>query len=92
MEELFRGTVNKKMMLSILKGVVNALLTTDEYIFLDQKSIVLDSRYIFIDCATYETDVICLPLEHENDGEVNVRGFLKSLVTMPLPYHQPRSY
>lgn len=84
-EELFQGTVSKKKMLSILKGVVNALMASDEYIFLEQSSILLDRRYVFMDVANCETFVVCLPLEDESAGEVNARVFLKGLVTDQTP-------
>lgn len=84
-DELFQGPVSKKKMLSVLRGVVNALMASDEYIFLEQSSIVLDSQYIFMDVASCETFVVCLPLEDEEAGEVNARAFLKGLLTEPTP-------
>lgn len=91
-EELFQGVVSKKKLLSILRGVVNALMTSDEYIFLEQSSIVLDREYIFMDVATNETFVVCLPLEKEAAGEVNARSFLKGLLTDPTTEEEDDQY
>lgn len=82
-EELFGSTVSKKQMIALLKGIVEAMLATDEYLFLEQSAIVLDFRYIYIDPVTCETLVICLPLEYGQHEVVNVRGFLRSLLTEP---------
>lgn len=91
-EELFQGTVSKKKLLAVLKGVVVALLATDEYIFLNPEAIIMDSRYIFIDVATCETVVICLPIEREENSKVNHRVFLRNLLTEPITEENDDQY
>jgi len=67
-KQLFSGPVNKKRLLGVFTGVVDAMLSAEDYM-LDPASILLDTDYIFADVTTCETELICLPvmnLQHEN--------------------------
>ena len=59
--QFFTGAVNKKRLLGVFTGIVNAMLAAEDYM-LDPASIVMDLDYIFADVSTCETDLICLPI------------------------------
>lgn len=67
-KQLFSGPVNKKRLIGVFTGVVDAMLSAEDYM-LDPSSILLDMDYIFADVTTCETELVCLPimnLQHEN--------------------------
>ncbi len=59
--QYFTGAVNKKRLLGVFTGIVNAMLAAEDYM-LDPASIILDLEYIFTDVSTCETDLICIPI------------------------------
>ena len=59
--QFFAGAVNKKRLLGVFTGIVNAMLAAEDYM-LDPASIIMDLDYIFADVSTCETDLICLPI------------------------------
>ena len=61
LQSFFSGPVNKKRMIGVFKGIVNAFLSAEEYM-LDNSSIVLDVEYIFVDVSTCEVSMISLPI------------------------------
>ena len=77
--KLFIGAVNKKRLVGVFTGIVNALLSAEDYM-IDTRSIVLDLDYIFADVSTCETQLICLPVINENTGNVNLGAFFKNIV------------
>lgn len=60
--QFFSGAVNKKRMLGVFKGIVNALLSAEDYM-ISEDTILLDLDYIFADVSTCETVLICLPVQ-----------------------------
>lgn len=67
-KQLFSGPVNKKRLIGVFSGVVDAMLSAEEYM-LDPNSVLLDMDYIFADVTSCETDLVCLPvmnMQHEN--------------------------
>ena len=60
--QFFSGAVNKKRMLGVFKGIVNALLSAEDYM-INEDTIILDLDYIFADVSTCETVLICLPVQ-----------------------------
>ena len=78
-QQMFERTLNRKQVLGIFSGIVNALLEVEEYM-LEPSSIVLDKKYIFADVSTYETTVICVPVMESQAQNVNLGMFFKELV------------
>lgn len=78
-QQMFERTLNRKQVLGIFSGIVNALLEAEEYM-LEPSSIVLDKKYIFADVSTYETTVICVPVMESQAQNVNLGMFFKELV------------
>lgn len=61
-KQFFIGAINKKRLLGVFNGIVTALLSAEDYM-LDGNSLLLDLDYIFTDVSTYETVLICLPIQ-----------------------------
>lgn len=62
--QFFAGSVNKRRLLGVFKGIVSAILSAEDYM-IDESAILLDMDYIFADVTTCDTVLICLPIEHE---------------------------
>ena len=79
-KQFFSGVVNKRRLLGVFSGVANALQSAEEYM-IDVGDILLDTEYIFSDVSSYQTVLICLPLERENaEQAVDVGAFFKQLI------------
>ncbi len=70
---------NKRRLTTMFSGIVNAMMSTEEYM-LDMDSILLDVDYIFTDASTYETVVICLPINNLQKNQVDLRDFFKGIM------------
>lgn len=83
-KQLFSGPVNKKRLLGVLNGVVDALLATEEYM-MDPRSVILDLEHIYVDVTTCETVLLCLPIaEVEEAEDHDITAFFKKLVFTTL--------
>lgn len=61
-KQFFSGAVNKKRLLGVFHGIVDALLSAEDYM-IDERTIILDLDYIFADVSSCETVLVCLPIE-----------------------------
>lgn len=61
-KQFFGGQVNKKRLIGVFSGIINALLSAEDYM-IDTNTILLDLDYIYSDVSTCETVLICLPVE-----------------------------
>lgn len=77
-KQFFNGPVNKKRLIGVFNGIVDAMLSSEEYM-IDPSSILLDLDYIFADVSTCETILICVPLEGFTNG-VKLGEFFKSIM------------
>lgn len=77
--QFFNGPVNKKRLLGVFKGIVEAMLSAEDYM-IDINSIVLDLDYIFADVSTCETVLVCLPVMEELGPTVNLGNFFKNIM------------
>lgn len=77
-KQFFNGPVNKKRLIGVFNGIVDAMLSSEEYM-IDPSSILLDLEYIFADVSTCETILICVPLEGYSNG-VKLGEFFKSIM------------
>lgn len=78
-KQFFAGAVNKKRLIGVFSGIVDAMLSAEEYM-IDTDTILLDMDYIFADVSTCETVLICLPLEGINSGNVEIGNFFKNIM------------
>lgn len=76
--QLFYGTVNRKRLLSVFKGVADTMLALDDYM-IDVNLVLLNLDYIFVDPSTYEVSMICLPVLNST-GSVSLYDFIKNIM------------
>lgn len=77
--QFFAGAVNKKRLLGVFAGIVNAMLAVEDYM-LDPASIIMDMDYIFTDVSTCETDLICLPIVDIEAQPMNLGMFFRNIM------------
>ncbi len=77
--QFFSGPVSKKRLLGVFSGIVEAMLSAEEYM-LDIQTIILDLDYIYADVASCETVLICLPVEHEEKSKIDLNLFFKNIM------------
>ena len=77
--KLFSGPVNRKRLIGVFSGIVNAMLSAEDYM-LDPDMIMMDLDYIFADVSSCETILICLPVIQESRSRVDLSTFLKTIM------------
>lgn len=77
--QLFSGPVNKKRLVGVFTGIIDAMLSAEDYM-LDANSILLDLDYIFADVTTCETVLICLPVMNGERKNVELGMFFKNIM------------
>ncbi len=78
-KQFFSGQVNKQRLLGVFSGIIDAMLSADDYM-LTPESIILDLDYIFVDVSTCETILICLPVIDEEAEIVNMKEFFRNIM------------
>lgn len=79
MKQFFEGVVNRKSLVGVFRGIINALLAAEDYM-IGSKSILLDTNYIFVDVSTCKTELICLPVVGIENQYDNIGSFFKSIM------------
>lgn len=77
--QLFTGAVNKKRLIGVFSGIIDAMLSAEDYM-LDSNSLVLDLDYIFADVSTCETIVVCLPVLNGERRNPELGMFFKNII------------
>lgn len=77
--QFFTGPVNKKRLIGVFRGVVDAVLSAEEYM-IEADSIVLDLDYMFADVSTCETVLVCLPVVDDGFGKGDLAAFFKNIM------------
>lgn len=77
-KQFFTGAVNKKKLVGVFTGIINAMLSAEEYM-LDANTILLNLDYIYADVSTCDTVLVCLPIMLKNEP-VDLGVFFKNLV------------
>ncbi len=77
--QFFAGAVNRKRLLGIFSGIVNAMLAAEDYM-LDPASVIMDLEYIFTDVSTCETDLICIPVVHAETDQPDLGMFFRNIM------------
>ncbi|MEE1305387.1 MAG: DUF6382 domain-containing protein [Agathobacter sp.] len=76
---IFAGLVEKKHLMGILRGVVNAFSFAEEN-NIKASSILFDWDYIYTNVSTGETNLICLPLIMEETYEYDIKQSIIELI------------
>lgn len=79
LKQFFAGAVNKKRLLSVFSAILDAMSEIEDYM-LDAQSILLDKEYIFVNVATYEIGLICIPTKREGTENSDLGRFFKEMV------------
>lgn len=78
-KDFFDSPINKKQLLGIFSGIVDGILSVEDYM-IDINTILLDLSYIYTDVSTYETVLICLPITREAKDRVDLGKFFKNIM------------
>lgn len=78
-KQFFAGQVNKKRLIGVFNGIVDAMLSAEDYM-IDVNSILLDLDYIFADVSTCETVLICLPIVSDDLSSRDLGAFFKNIM------------
>lgn len=78
-QQFFEGAVNRKRLVGVCKGIVNAMLSAEEYM-IDPSSIIMDINYMYADVSSCETTLVCLPLANVPKSVESLGLFFKNLV------------
>ncbi len=78
-KQFFAGPVNKKRLIGVFNGIVDAMLSAEDYM-IDVSTILLDLDYVFADVTTCETFLICLPIENQGTNAVDLSSFFKKIM------------
>lgn len=78
-KQFFSGPVNKKRLFGVFNGIVDAMLSAEDYM-IDVNTIIMDLDYIFADVSTCETFLICLPLADTESAGVDLGVFFKNIM------------
>lgn len=77
--QFFNGAVNKKRLIGVFEGIINGLLVAEDYM-IDANAIVLDLDYIFVDVTSFETLLVCLPIQEKENTINNLGMFFKNIM------------
>jgi len=80
-EIYLQGVVTRKKLLNLLNGILTGMASVDGYM-IDMGSLILDSRYIFVDNKTGETNLICLPFVSRPFVSDDFQRFLRDMISM----------
>lgn len=77
--QFFNGPVNKKRLLGVFSGIVDGLLSAEDYM-INSNAIILDLDYIFVDVSTCEAILICLPISNLEREKTDMGIFFKNIM------------
>lgn len=77
--QFFSGPVNKRRLLGVFEGIVNAMLSAEEYM-IDAGTILLDLEFIYADVSTCDTVLICLPVTGFGQKKTDLSMFFKEIM------------
>lgn len=78
-KQFFDGVVNKKRLIGVFEGIVDGLLSAEDYM-IDMDSIILDINYIFANVSTCEASLICLPVSGSRKSTTDLGLFFKNIM------------
>ncbi len=78
-DQLLSGPVNKKRLLGVFNGIIDAMLSAEDYM-LDPNSLLLELEHIYVDVSSCEAFVICLPILNSERKNPDLGAFFKNLI------------
>ena len=88
--QFFEGVVNKKQVSTIFLSFINALLAAEEYM-IGPESMIMDMNYMFVDVATYDMKLVCLPIIERRKRQFDYVVFFKNII-FSAKFDQTESY
>ena len=79
LEQLFSRTIKRKPFLEVLSGIVEALMSAEDYL-LDADSILLEYKSIYFDISSYESALICLPIAEKRWDTPDLTQFFRNIM------------
>ena len=80
--QLFSGPVNKKRLIGVFTGIIDAMLSAEDYM-LDTNSLLLDLDHIFADVTTCEAVLVCLPIMNPEHKTPNLACSSRASCSIP---------
>lgn len=77
--QFLTGPVNKKRIIGVFSGIVDAMLSAEDYM-ISQNALILDLDYVFSDVSSCETVMICLPLIQEETQTDDLGAFFRNIM------------
>jgi len=77
--QLFSGPVNKKRLVGVFTGIIDAMLSAEDYM-LDPNSLLLDLDYIMADVSTCESVLVCIPVANPQHKNPELGVFFKNII------------
>ena len=85
LNKMISGVVNRKQYLTLISGIAKVMMSCDDYM-IEFSTVMLENEYIYINAATNQPGLICLPIERPyTPGREKL--FLKEL-TISLQFNQ----
>lgn len=78
-KQFFSRPINKSRLLGVLHGIVDAVLSAEEYM-IDPNMIIIDTDYIYTDVSRGETTLICLPIIQKEPQIIDLGAFFKRIM------------
>lgn len=78
-DQLLSGPVNKKRLLGVFNGIIDAMLSAEDYM-LDPNSLLLELDHIYVDVSSCDTSVICLPILNNERKNPELSAFFKNII------------
>lgn len=85
--QLFSGAVNSKRLINVFLGIVDTMITLEEYM-LDYKMLVLDLDHIYVNVATEDVTMIYLPVLDDNSASIDAGQFFRNIVFGGIQFDQ----
>lgn len=79
LEQFYAGGVNRDRLFKTFRGIAEALMTAEEYM-IPLESVLLDWQRIFVNVATSEVSMICLPVMGREAPATDPREFFRGIL------------
>ena len=78
-QNCFSGVVNRKRLLGLFHGLIDAMRAAEDYMF-DANAVILDMEYVYIDVSTSDAMFICVPINKPAVSEKSLGSFIKEVL------------
>ena len=83
LEDFLQKPIKKKSLLMILSGIIQSIRSAQAYM-IDPSVILLDKAYVFLKLATFEMNLVCLPVLNPECKSTDLQVFLWELVAKSI--------